>query len=527
MTRVIEGPPPESEPIILRLNFFRNLRTEILGQRAVETIGDVCFGCFVFTVLILTAIAITYKPPDPWLQGQKPYNILFNSMGNSSFHPDDSVLLTGENLVTSPPSSLPFPLPINASQLPVLCNTSLAWNCSDLGLQQAVDAMNAHHFPELLFYSYRFFPGGSEGECDVAWKYRPRNISTPRMYIDYRRVGVIRNEDCSFEVKRIGKWHSGVHAKQEAETEDYNNMDSGQGKYLYYSRGNEYCKSMGQWMWGFLCALGEAQYLHRTFVLDLNLCLASEYSSSHHDEPGKDFRFYFDLEHLANVTSIIEKTPFEEQWSDLPVRRHVVQSGIEPVDLKNDTHAVLYRVFANEGDAGNSWSSVCDGQAGNYIHRPWSFLWKSKTLMNIVDAICNKLEWDFDVVHVIRGYKAENKRLWPHLDADTSPESLIAKLKTMIGYRRKVWIASNEPYSHYFDRLREPFEVHVLQDFSYLWAENTEWWNATRKLAPGRNVTFDGYMKMIVDTEMLYRGKKRVETFNDLTKDCKNGVGRC
>lgn len=147
--------------------------------------------------------------------------------------------------------------------------------------------------------------------------------------------------------------------------------------------------------------------------------------------------------------------------------------------------------------------------------------------MNIVDAICNKLEWDFDVVHVIRGYKVQNKKLWPNLDRDTSPESLIAKLRTMIGFRRRVYIASNEPYEHYFDRLREPFEVHMLHEFSYLWAENSEWWNATRRIAPGQNVTFDGYMKMIVDTEMLYRARKRVETFNDLTKDCKNGAGRC
>jgi hypothetical protein len=66
----------------------------------------------------------------------------------------------------------------------------------------------------------------------------------------------------------------------------------------------------------------------------------------------------------------------------------------------------------------------------------------------------------------------------------------------------------------------------MLSDYSHLWAENSEWYNETMRIA-GRPINFDGYMKMIVDTEMLYRGKKRVETFNDLTKDCKNGVGRC
>lgn len=43
----------------------------------------------------------------------------------------------------------------------------------------------------------------------------------------------------------------------------------------------------------------------------------------------------------------------------------------------------------------------------------------------------------------------------------------------------------------------------------------------------GKFVNFDGYMKVIIDIEMLNRGKKRVEIFNDFIKDCKNGVGRC
>lgn len=538
MTRVLEGPTLESETFLARLNFLHNFRTERLGQRAIQVIGDVCFGFFVFTVLIFTVIAITYKPPDPWLQEQKLYNILFNSVGNSSFHPDDSVLITGDDPnLTSPSTPLPsLPPAINATSLdqPLgSCNTSNPWTCSDFGLRLAVENMNARHFPDLIFYSYRIVSAGSQGECDAAWLYRPRNNTTPRMYTDYRRVSVVRNSDCSFEVKKIGKWHSGVNAMPKSVVPTSDALDLGaasfsQGKYLYYTRGNEYCKSMGQWMWGFLCGLGEARYLNRTFVVDLDLCLSSEYSPTHKDEPGKDFRFYFDLEHLANVTSIIERNTFEDQllqWNTL-TERHVLHNELDPASLKNDTHSVLYRDFTGSNDPNNYWSSVCEGQAETYIQRPWSFVWKSKLLMNIVDAICNKLEWDFDVVHVIRGYKAENRRLWPNLDRDTSPESLIVKLKTMIGFRRKLYIASNEPYLHYFDRLREQFEVHMLDECSHLWAENSEWWNETMRIA-GRPVSFDGYMKMIVDTEMLYRGKKRVETFNDLTKDCKNGVGRC
>lgn len=361
MTRVVEGPTLENNELDI-LNFLHSFRTERLGQRAVQVIGDVCFGFFVFTVLLFTVIAITYKPPDPWLQEQKSFNVLFNSVGgNSSFHPDDSVLLTGDDFAGA--QALPLPSPIsNGTQL-LECNISKPWNCSDLGLKLAVETLNARHFPELLFYSYTFVSGGAPGVCDVAWRYRPKNISNPRMYQDYRRISAIRNSDCSFEVTKLGKWHSGTNAR-ESPTSSKPVTERTMSKYLYYTRGNEYCKSMGQWMWGFLCALGEAQYLNRTFVIDLDLCLSAEYSSSHKNEPGKDFRFYFDLEHLANMTSIIEKSTFEEQSRTLD-SLHVLHNSVTPAALKNDAgYSVVYREFSRLDDADNYWSSVVMGKPG-------------------------------------------------------------------------------------------------------------------------------------------------------------------
>jgi hypothetical protein len=32
---------------------------------------------------------------------------------------------------------------------------------------------------------------------------------------------------------------------------------------------------------------------------------------------------------------------------------------------------------------------------------------------------------------------------------------------------------------------------------------------------------------VIVDTEVFYRAKTRVETFNNLTRDCKDGINTC
>lgn len=47
------------------------------------------------------------------------------------------------------------------------------------------------------------------------------------------------------------------------------------------------------------------------------------------------------------------------------------------------------------------------------------------------------------------------------------------------------------------------------------------------KLNNGVPVEFDGYMRASVDTEVFLRGKKQIETFNDLTRDCKDGINTC
>lgn len=71
---------------------------------------------------------------------------------------------------------------------------------------------------------------------------------------------------------------------------------------------------MNHFLWSFLCGLGEAQYLNRTFVMDLSICLAATYNLSNKDEEGKDFRYYFDFEHIKEVASIVEEEEFLRDW---------------------------------------------------------------------------------------------------------------------------------------------------------------------------------------------------------------------
>ncbi|XP_021771918.1 uncharacterized protein LOC110736086 [Chenopodium quinoa] len=546
-----------------------------ITQKLIKQISNVCFSVFVFAVLIITVIAITYQPPDPWLESAPALTHLFTQVENATFKDDSSVLKTGEDFSLPPalaPSSVLQPitetvianyehnLTSNATLGPTACAEDLedGVNCSDPRVLIAIERFNLRLFKSIVFLEYSTPVNGSKpNQCDVAWKFRNRKEKSWRKYRDFRRFRIGLGDDCAYKVIGASGWHSGVNARRprprptpanrnpkisapyrDSEINDTIpkiNSDTNfrRGRYLYYSRGGDYCKGMNHYMWSFLCALGEAQYLNRTFVMDLSVCLASQYNPSGKDEEGKDFRFYFDFEHLKEEASIVEEREFLRDWKrwdknhkrKIPVRK-VASYKTTPMQLKKDRSTIIWRHF-DAPEPENYWYRVCEGQAANNIKRPWHALWKSKRLMNIVSEISGKMDWDFDAVHVVRGEKAQNKQLWPHLDADTSPEAIVSKLQGMIQPWRNLYIATNEPFYNYFDKLRSHYKVHLLDDYKELWGNTSDWYNETTALNGGRPVNFDGYMRAEIDTEVFIRGKTRVETFYNLTSDCKDGINTC
>lgn len=556
-----------------------NPSTEPIGQNLIKLISNLCFSVFVFFVLIITVIAITYQPPDPWLESAPALTKLFTESENATFQNDNSILKTGEDLTfgkAESPASGPVGVSITEAVIEKAeerianltlksdsgCDESRVLNCSDPQVLLAVEKFNLRVFKSIVFLDYQTPVNGSkEEECDVSWRFRNKKEKSWRKYRDFRRFRLGVGENCTYKVVHAGGWHSGINARRSrsrinnatkgrpngpkiappVQDEEINDtipslgseMNFRKGKYLYYSRGGDYCKGMNHYLWSFLCGLGEAMYLNRTFVMDLNMCLAATYNPSNKDEEGKDFRYYFDFEHLKEVASIVEEDVFLKGWKKwdrshkrkLPVRK-VVSHKMTPMQLKKDKNTVIWRQF-DAPEPENYWYRVCEGQAANYIHRPWHAIWKSKRLMNIVSEISGNLDWDFDAVHVVRGEKAQNKELWPHLNSDTSPDAILAKLKETIQPWRNLYVATNEPFYNYFDKLRSQYKVHLLDDYKELWGNKSEWYNETMILNNGRPVEFDGYMRVEVDTEVLYRAKTRVETFYNLTKDCKDGINTC
>lgn len=553
----------------------RDFRPENLGPNAVALIGNLCFTFFVFGVLIFTIIAATYEPEDPLFHPSTKISNFLTSTSNATFKSDDTEAKTGENFLA--PNQTEIASFINATDVADLNSdvtvtvegesAAAASDCEgpiDCGDPEVFHLMMTaaiEKFKDIHFYRFGKAKRGSDDTtCDMAWRYRPKEGKTASLYKDYRRFSILRS-NCSLSVVDIGEYHTGVNArknkkdrkpgfqKTSGKQEEVNTFpvygepvndklpvveseDSfRRGKYLIYVGGGDRCKSMNHYLWSFLCALGEAQYLNRTLVMDLSICLSSIYTSSNQNEEGKDFRFYFDFEHLSESASVLDQVQFWADWNKWHKKNglslHLVENfKVTPMKLHDVKDSLILRKFGSV-EPDNYWYRVCEGETESVVQRPWHLIWKSKRLMDIVSAIASRLNWDYDSVHIERGEKAQNKDLWPNLAADTSPDSLLSTLKDKIEDGRNLYIATNEPETSLFDPLKDKYTTHFLDEYKDLWDDKSEWFSETTKLNSGVPVDFDGYMRVSVDTEVFLRGKKQIETFNDLTNDCKDGVNTC
>lgn len=551
-------------------------------QKLIKAITNMCFGSFMFAVLILTVIAVTYVPPDPLMQTGEALTQVLSSVSNATYKADDSVLRTGEDFALSISPAVIDQIALNESRFNVVFTSDCekleqdgtSINCSHPGVLAAIVNYNMHHFDNLDYFAYLSpVRGDEENQCDVTWRFRSRKEKSWRMYRDFRRFSLaFHRASCNYTVVQASGWHSGKNAKplrhqrvqslevrhpavestsvqqrkspsvvSELEVIDDSVLGATEEnsftkhRYLYYTRGGDYCKSMNQYQWSYLCALGEAQYLNRTLVMDLEICLSGLNNPGHGDKQGKDFRFYFDFAHVKESASVMEEKLFIEAWKqwnvqhaqDMATSRKIDDFRVTPMQLQSDKSTILKRTF-DQPEPDNYWYRVCEGETETVIQRPWHLLWKSKRIMDIVNAICGQMDWDFDAVHIVRGEKAKHGELWPNLDKDTSVESVVEKLRNQIETTRNLYVATNEMEAGYFSGVKQVYEhAFSLDDFSALWAHGSLWYNQTMELTGGVPVEFDGYMRVEVDTEVVYRAKKKFETFGFLTGDCKDGVNTC
>ncbi|XXG86923.1 hypothetical protein AAC387_Pa11g1735 [Persea americana] len=543
-----------------------SFQVENLGQNPLVLVGSLCCTIVVFGVLIFTFFVATYQPSDPLFHPSTKTTTFPTSTSNATFRSDISILKTDEDLLASKQSTFDAFINLTDVVVPAVINSECESDigspidCTDPEIFQLMMMAAIEHFKDIHFYRFgKSVQGSNDSTCDMAWRFRPKERKTASFFKDYRRFLISSSGNCNYAVVGIGEYHSGLNARKRKTNQKTGSASKQQlpdagllmfgetvndsltvveseaafskGRYLIYMGGGDRCKSMNHYLWSFSCALGEAQYLKRTLVVDLSICLSSIYTASKQDEEGKDFRFYFDFEHLKESASVLELNEFWKGWAkwqkkdDLSL--HLVEDfRVTPMKLVNVKDALIMRKFGSV-EPDNYWYRVCEGETASVIQRPWHMIWKSRWLMDIVSAIAARLNWDFDSVHVVRGEKAKNTGLWPNLVADTAPEALRSTLSGKIKDGRNLYVVTNEPNTSFFDPLKDCYSTHFLNDYRDLWDEKSEWYMETKKLNDGVSAEFDGYMRAEVNTEMFLRGKKQIETFNDLTSDCKNGINTC
>lgn len=451
-----------------------------LSQKAVGTLRNRFFTLLLFGVMIFTYITVIYPPEDPLFGASTTIATFFTSTLNATFTSDETIVKTGDHEDFMVLNQAAVPDSINIAD-------------TDRGLMAAIlKKKDMHPFSQPT-------------------KEETANHSVPKRANDSLPLGEAVNDSLPVEVSEASFISK---------------------RYLLYHGGGDKCKSMSHYLWSFMCALGEAQYLNRTLVMDTSICLSSIYTSSHQDEEKKDFRFYFDYEHLKESDSLLDSRQFAFDWTRWHRRNGLKRKVVKDVrttptmlSLFNDS-LVMRKFGSKESD--DYWYGVCKADNESVVEPPWHLARRSKLLTDIASAITSRLNWDFDSVHVERGDKAKSKERWPNLDADTSPKAILSKLLAgKMEEGKSLYVATNELDISFFNPLKEKYSTHFLDEYKDLWSEKSKWYKEITKLTDGVPVEFDGYMKISVDMEVFSRGKKRIETFNDLTKDCKDGINSC
>ncbi|PKU86724.1 uncharacterized protein LOC110106806 [Dendrobium catenatum] len=288
-----------------------------------------------------------------------------------------------------------------------------------------------------------------------------------------------------------------IYSASAGEMEGSSGLES---KYLYW--GNridcpgkhcDSCEGLGHQESSLRCALEEALFLKRVFVMPSRMCI-----NPLHNKKGI-------LHHLTNVSS-------QERWAassctmDSLYDLNLISKTI-PVILDNSK--MWYRVVSTSMKLGNrgvaqvegtsrtdlrdsnlysnvllinrtanplSWFMECKDRTNHSsVMLPYSFL-PTSAAPKLRDAArkIKDLLGDYDSIHVRRGDKMKTRKdrfgvyrtLHPHLDRDTRPEFIQLRIAKWIPPGRTIFIASNERTPGFFSPLSSRYKVVSSSDYS-------------------------------------------------------------
>ncbi|XP_020107961.1 uncharacterized protein LOC109723878 isoform X3 [Ananas comosus] len=291
------------------------------------------------------------------------------------------------------------------------------------------------------------------------------------------------------------------------------------------------CAGLGHQESSLRCALEEALFLRRVFVMPSRMCINPIHnkkgilrrrSNNGSSEDRWEANFcamdsLYDIDLISRTVPVILDN--SKAWYQILLKStrlgkrgiaHV--QGISRAELKEKC---MYSdvLLINRTASPLAWFTECKDRANrSSVMLPYSFLPRmaSRRLRDAAEKI-EALLRDYDAVHVRRGDKMATRKdefgvvrtLHPHLDRDTRPESIQRRIAKWIAPGRTIFIASNERTPGFFSPLSARYRLAYSSNFSEI-------------LDP---VIENNYQLFIVERLVMSGAKTFVKTFREDEND--------
>ncbi|PIA53828.1 hypothetical protein AQUCO_00900427v1 [Aquilegia coerulea] len=271
-------------------------------------------------------------------------------------------------------------------------------------------------------------------------------------------------------------------------------------KYLYW--GNridcpgkhcDSCEGLGHQESSLRCALEEAIFLQRTFVMPSRMCINPIHNKKgilhHSSNASLEERWatsscrmdsLYDMDFISETVPVIldnSKTWYHILSTSMKLGARGVAhvEGITRENLKEDSR-YSNLLLINRTASPLSWFMECkDRNNRSAIMLPYSFLplMASKKLRTAAEKIKGLLG-DYDAIHVRRGDKIKTRNdrfgvarsLHPHLDRDTRAEFILHRIAKWVPSGRTLFIASNERTPGFFSPLATRYKLAYSSNYS-------------------------------------------------------------
>ncbi|XP_030484343.2 uncharacterized protein LOC115700822 [Cannabis sativa] len=313
---------------------------------------------------------------------------------------------------------------------------------------------------------------------------------------------------------------------------------TGNEKYLYW--GNKIdcpgkhcdsCEGLGHQESSLRCALEEAMFLQRTFVMPSRMCInpihnkkgilhqqaSNESSDERWAANSCAMDSLYDMDFISEtVPVILDNSKLWHQVLSTSMKlgsrgiAHV--EGVNRVELKeNDRYSNL--LLINRTASRLSWFMECkDRNNRSAIMLPYSFLpsMAAANLRIAAEKIKARLG-DYAAIHVRRGDKIKTRKdrfgversLHPHLDRDTRAEFILHRIAKWVPPGQTLFIASNERTPGFFSPLAARYKLAYSSNYSNIIDPLIE----------------NNYQLFMIERLILYGAKTIIKTFKEDNTD--------